>query len=310
MQENVIENKEKIGEEEIMEEIKEEIKDLKAEGKEVKPEYKPKKKGYRKNASPVKKQGFLKAQIYNKNIAEETIFQVEVTGAKRDEEYGDVMLFTLNNTNGMVPLDEADDDIHWKSLISFIGREIPIVIKSYDEKNDRLICSRKEAQRIIKSKIVSTLSMEDEIVAKVSKLTYFGAYVEIHGVTGILKNENFSDDHISVGDVFKVGDTLKVKLLRVNNTGKLAFKVPKMFKKSSMSELSNFEVDQVIKGSVIAVKDWGFYVRLLPGVDALCPLPRDEEVFVGSNAVIKLTQIFDEKGNLRIRGRLIKFLAF
>ena len=69
MQENVIENKEKIGEEEIMEEIKEEIKDLKAEGKEVKPEYKPKKKGYRKNASPVKKQGFLKAQIYNKNLS-------------------------------------------------------------------------------------------------------------------------------------------------------------------------------------------------------------------------------------------------
>ena len=29
--------------------------------------------------------------------------------------------------------------------------------------------------------------MEDEIVAKVSQLTYFGAYVEIHGVTGILK---------------------------------------------------------------------------------------------------------------------------
>ena len=38
--------------------------------------------------------------------------------------YGDVMLFTLNNTNGMVPKGEADD-IHWKSLISFIGRKYP-----------------------------------------------------------------------------------------------------------------------------------------------------------------------------------------
>ena len=261
-----------------------------------------------KNANAIP--NFSKAQIYKKNIEEETIFNVEVEGAKRDEKYGDIMLFKLNDTKGIVSKDEADDDIKWNSLISFIGNEISVVIKEYDVENDRLICSRKEAQKIIKSKIISELSANDEVKARITKLTYFGAYVEIHGVSGILKNEEFSNDHISVGDVFKAGDVLLVQLLRVNHAGKLFFKVPVLYKKSSMIDLKDYEIDQVVKGPVISVKEWGFYVRLLPGIDILVPLPRDEEVFVGSNAVVKLAQIFDDKNNLRLRGRLIKFLSF
>lgn len=251
-----------------------------------------------------------KIRIFQKNIQEMTVFHREVVGAQRDEVHGDIMLVDFDGTRGIIPKSEADADIEWRSLIGFIGRKIPMIITAYDAAGDRLVCSRKEAQNSIKSKVVSDLSTGEAVDAKIVSLASFGAYVEIHGVTGILKNEDFSDDHITVGDVFRAGETLEVKLLRVNKAGKLSFKTPVMYKKASMPEVSNFEVDQVVKGTVVGTKDWGFYVRLLPGVDALCPLPREEEVFVGSHVVIKITQVADADGKLRIRGRLVKFLTF
>lgn len=251
-----------------------------------------------------------KASFFQTKAEDGAVLKGEVVAAKRDPELGDVMIVDVRGTWGMIPLAEADLESRTKSLVRFIGREITFVIQSYDPKTERLICSRKAAQEVLKGEMIGDLAKGKEFEATITGLTRFGAFVDVNGVAGILKNEDFSDDHISVGDVFNVGETLSVVLSRVNKAGKLSFRVPELYKKSAMPELSNFEVDQLIRGTIVSAKDWGFYVRLLPGVDALCPLPGDREIFPGEKAIIKLTQIHDADGNLRIRGKLIRLMEY
>jgi ribosomal protein S1 len=246
--------------------------------------------------------------IIRKNIQNETLFIKEVIGIQRDPEYKDIMMVDFGGLWGVIPISEADCDYDRTSLVPFIGRKIPIVITDNDKENNRLICSRKKAQNLIKSKLITEFSQGNTISGKIIKITRFGAIIDVCGITGYLKNEDFSDDHISIGDIFKTGEELKVQLLSVNENEKLSFKVPKLYKKGNIPAVDNFEEGQVVKGTVQSVKDWGFYVRLLPGVDALCPLPRNEEVLIGSKVAIKITRVFDETGKLRMRGKLIKFL--
>jgi small subunit ribosomal protein S1 len=248
-------------------------------------------------------------QIIRKNIQNETLFMKEVIGIQRDPEYKDVMMVDFDGLWGIIPIEEADCDYNVKSLVPFIGRKVPLIITEYDKEKGRLVCSRKKAQNYIKSKLITEFSQGNVVSGKIVKINRFGAIVEICGISGYLKNENFSDDHISVGDVFSVGETIKVQLFSVNENDKITFKVPQLYKKKNIPAVDNFEEGQIVKGRVISVKDWGFYVRLLPGIDALCPLPKNEEVLIGSKVAVKLTRIFDENKKLRMRGRLIKFLV-
>ena len=64
-------------------------------------------------------------------------------------------------------------------------------------------------------------------------------------------------------------------------------------------DVSRYNVDDVVSGKVVSVKDFGMFVRIKPGFDVLCPPPREEEAVVGYNAVIKLTQLHNEKENCR-----------
>jgi len=247
---------------------------------------------------------------YRTSIKEEKVYQKEVKSAQRDVKYGDVAVVYFNDVKGIIEKKESDLDVEWNSLVNFVGKKIELVIIGVDEELGVLLCSRKKAQEIIKPKLVSILSKNEVIKGKIVKFVQFGAYIEIMGVTGLLKNVDFSSDHTAVQDVFKIGQDVDVKLLRfTKDKGKIFFESEKKYKKEEVPNLEKFAVDDVTSGVVVGIKDWGIYVRLLPGIDALCPPPKEEEAILGTRVIIKLTQLKDNNNELKIRGKYIKTLS-
>lgn len=218
----------------------------------------------------------------------------------------DVLILDLNGVEAIIVRDEVDLEVNWKSLVGFLGREVNFVIKEVDTERGTLICSRKEAQAILKEEIVERLRESEVFNAQIINVLKYGAYIEIEGVTGLLKNVDFAEDYTTIGEVLKVGDNVNVKLKKVSSNDRLIFEAVEKHKKPTIMGFEMFEKDQVVLGVVRNVKPWGIYVCIAPGLDALCPIPGTGEVEEGMKVSFRITQVQDEAK--RVRGKIVRIL--
>lgn len=245
--------------------------------------------------------------VYQKALAEQKVLKGLVKVVQFDQELqSDVLILDLDGVKALIVRDEVDLEVEWKSLVGFLGREVNFVIKSIDEKKDMLVCSRKDAQAVKKHEIVERLTEGEVFNAQIINILKYGAYVEIEGVTGLLKNVDFADDYTDISEVLKVGDKVNVKLKKVSTNDRLVFEAVEKFKNPTIMEYNMFERDQVVLGVVRNVKPWGAYVCIAPGLDALCPIPPTGELEEGQKVSFRITQVRDEEK--RVRGKIVRIL--
>lgn len=245
--------------------------------------------------------------LYEKAMNEKTVLKGLVKVVQFNHELEtDVLILDLDGVKAMVVRDEVDLEVEWKSLVGFLGREVSFVVKEIDKERDILICSRKDAQAVKKQEIVERLTEGEVFNAQVINILKYGAYVEIEGVTGLLKNVDFADDYTTIGEVLKVGDNVNVKLKKISTNDRLIFEAIEKYKNPTIMEFEMFERDQVVLGVVRNVKPWGAYVCIAPGLDALCPIPGTGEIEEGVKVSFRVTQVRPEEK--RIRGKIVRVL--
>lgn len=216
----------------------------------------------------------------------------------------DVLLLDLKEAKGLIKRDEVDAEIEWKSLISFVGREIQYTIKEVDEERNIVFASRKDAQIKVREEIVTRLQEGEVMNAKVVNLLRYGAFVEIQGVTGLLKNQDFASDHTAVKDILKIGDSVNVKLRKM--ASRLLFESVEKYKNPTIFDFELFERNQVVLGTVVNVQPWGAFVRIAPNIDALCSLPGTGELEEGVRVRFRITKVNEE--DEKIRGKIIEII--
>lgn len=245
--------------------------------------------------------------VYEKAMNEKEILEGTVKVVQYDKVLEtDVLTLDLDGVKGIIVREEVDLEVEWKSLVGFLGREVKFVVKEIDRDAGVIICSRKDAQAILKQEVVERLREGEVFNAQVVNVLKYGAYVEAEGVTGLLKNVDFADDYTTVGEVLKVGDKINVKLKKVSTNDRLIFEAIEKYKNPTIMSFDMFERDQVVLGVVRNVKPWGVYVCIAPGLDALCPIPGTGEVEEGQKVSFRITQIKPEEQ--RVRGKIVRIL--
>lgn len=242
---------------------------------------------------------------YEKAMEEKTVLKGLVKVVQHNQELDtDVLILDLDGVKGIIVRDELDLEVNWKSLVGFLGREVSFVVKEIDKDKGVVICSRKEAQAILKESIVARLKEGEVFNAQVINMLKYGAYVEIDGVTGLLKNVDFADDYTTIGEVLKVGDSVNVKLKKTSTNSRLIFEAVEKYKNPTIMEFSMFERDQVVFGVIRNVQPFGVYVCIGPGIDALCPIPGTGEIEEGMKVSFRITQVRPEEK--RVRGKIVR----
>ena len=94
-------------------------------------------------------------------------------------------------------------------------------ITEIDPNKNRLILSHKdlieEEREEAFDKVASQLVVGDVVEGKVSRLTNFGAFIDVGGVDGLVHISEISYKHVDKpSDVLKVGQTVKVKVLSID----------------------------------------------------------------------------------------------
>ena len=107
------------------------------------------------------------------------------------------------------------------------------------------------------------------MVGTVKNVTDFGAFIDLGGVDGLLHISEMSWGRVeNPKKVFKVGDEVKVLIKDINDTKvALSLKFPETNPWANAAE--NFAVGKEVTGKVARMTDFGAFVELGPGVDAL-----------------------------------------
>jgi len=103
----------------------------------------------------------------------------------------------------------------------------------------------------------------------VKNVTDFGAFIDLGGADGLLHISEMSWGRVEhPKKVFKVGDVLKVLIKEINGT-KIALSLKFDDANPWKDATEKYAVGNVVTGKVARMTDFGAFVELEPGVDAL-----------------------------------------
>ena len=164
-------------------------------------------------------------------------------------------------------------DTYEKDLSKYQGQEIEFVISEFNPRRNRIIGDRRQllvAERSEKQKeLFERLKVGDTVEGTVKNVTDFGAFIDLGGVDGLLHISEMSWGRVeNPKKIFRVGETVKVLVKDINDTKvALSLKFPETNPWAHASE--DYAVGTVITGKVARMTDFGAFVELAPGVDAL-----------------------------------------
>ncbi|MGN0400850.1 MAG: 30S ribosomal protein S1 [Acetatifactor sp.] len=164
-------------------------------------------------------------------------------------------------------------DTYEKDLTKYAGQEIEFVISEYNPKRRRYIGDRKQlvaAQKAELQKELFERIHEGDIVEGVIKnVTDFGAFIDLGGVDGLLHISEMSWGRIEhPKKVFKVGEKIKVLIKEISGS-KVALSLKFDDENPWKNAADKYAVGSVVTGKVARMTDFGAFVELEPGVDAL-----------------------------------------
>ncbi len=164
-------------------------------------------------------------------------------------------------------------DTYEKDLSKYQDQEIEFVISEFNPRRNRVIGDRRQllvAERAEKQReLFAKLQVGDRIEGTVKNVTDFGAFIDLGGVDGLLHISEMSWGRIeNPKKVFKVGEQLEVLIKDIHDTKiALSLKFPETNPWANAEE--KYAPGTVIEGKVARMTDFGAFVELAPGVDAL-----------------------------------------
>ena len=164
-------------------------------------------------------------------------------------------------------------DTYEKDLSKYEGQDIEFVITEFNPRRRRIIGDRKQLvaakKAEIQKELFAKIAVGDVIEGTVKNVTDFGAFIDLGGVDGLLHISEMSWGRIeNPKKVFNVGDSVKVFIKDINETKiALSMKFPEANPWNNAEE--KFAVGTVLKGTVARMTDFGAFVELTPGIDAL-----------------------------------------
>ncbi len=164
-------------------------------------------------------------------------------------------------------------DTYEKDLNKYAGQEIQFVISEYNPKRRRYIGDRKqlilEQKAEMQKKLFETIKIGDTVEGTVKNVTDFGAFIDLGGCDGLLHISEMSWGRVdNPRKVFKVGDVVKVLIKDISGT-KIALSLKFEDANPWKDAASKYAVGNVVTGKVARMTDFGAFIELEPGIDAL-----------------------------------------
>jgi len=213
----------------------------------------------------------LTADRGNKKI-EEAFNNKEVLTAKVSQVLDGGLCVVVEEIRIFIPASLVSDSYE-KDLNKYAGQDISFVISEYNPKRRRYIGDRKQLivaeKAVMQKELFERIKEGDVVDGTVKNVTDFGAFIDLGGADGLLHISEMSWGRVeNPKKVFKIGDKVSVLIKEIQGT-KIALSLKFDDANPWKDATTKYAVGNVVTGVVARMTDFGAFIELEPGVDAL-----------------------------------------
>ena len=240
-----------------------------------------------------------------------------VTGFVKDIIKGGVVAYT-NNVRVFIPASQATASRN-DSLEDLKGKEVSFRIIEIGRGRRAIGSIRsvlREERKAAEEKIWENIAVGDRFTGTVKSLTNYGAFVDIGGVDGMIHVSELSWSRIkNPSEVVLVGDTVEVYIKAIDKDKK---KISLGYKKEEENPWvifqKNYEVNDVVKVTIVSMTTYGAFARIIPGIDGLIHISQiadkhiakpQDELQVGQEVEAKITAVDNDKKRISLSIRAL-----
>lgn len=197
------------------------------------------------------------------------------------------------------------------NLNEFVAKTLEVKLIELDIDKQRVILSRKEVEKeqlqTKKEELLNSIKPGEKIKGVVSRLTKFGAFVDLGGLDGLVHISELSWKRINdPSEVVSVGDAVEVYVLSVDKEkNKVSLALKDVSGNPWSNAIKKYKVGDMVDGTVSKFLNFGAFVEIEPGVEGLVHISEiseervtkiDSILSVGQKVKVKILDI-DEKEN-------------
>ncbi len=207
----------------------------------------------------------------NKRI-EEAFNNHEVLKAKVVQVLDGGLSVVVDEIRIFIPASLVSDGYE-RDLSKYKDQEISFVVTEYNPRRRRYIGDRKqlllEEKKKLQEELFARIKPGDVVEGTVKNLTDFGAFIDLGGADGLLHISEMSWGRVeNPRKVFKVGDQVRVLIKDINGQ-KIALSRKFEDENPWKDADKKFARGNIVTGKIARMTDFGAFVELEPGVDAL-----------------------------------------
>ena len=220
-----------------------------------------------------------------------------------------------NDVEGFLHISEISWDKNISNPKDFIkeGESIDVEVIEINHDTRRLRVSLKNLLAKPFDEFKAEHKAGDILKGEIVSTTEFGAFVKIPTkssfVEGLLHNEDASWDRGKrCKDFLKVGEKIEVKLIKIDDkAGKISLSLKELQDSPITDFASKHKVGDKVTGNIKDVKDFGAFVELVGGIEALIRKEdATDELSVGASIEAAIADIDKSKARIRLSQKKLR----
>ena len=224
------------------------------------------------------------------------------------------VIAAYKEVSGFIPLSQLSNR-YVEAADEFLGQILTVKVTRVDQRRSRAVFSHKavlaeERQKKI-DEIWANLNEKDIVEGTVMRFTDYGAFVDLGGIDGLLHISEISWGKLKhPSEVLKIGDKINVMILSMNREkGKISLGLKQTTPEPWSVINEKYHVDQIVRGKVVQLKEYGAFVELEPGLDGLVHISEvankrvaaiGDELTVGQDVCAKILDIDEERKRISL----------
>ena len=162
-----------------------------------------------------------------------------------------------------------------EKLMPFVGRKLRLKVLEVNRKANRLILSEKvalyEERREKRDELFSSLQVGQKVTGTVRSIAPFGVFIDLGGIDGLVHKSELSWNKVNNPEAgYRVGEEVEAEVIDINHErGRISLSIRRLQPDPWHSTVADFNVGDIIDGTVTKLVNFGAFVRVRDGLEGL-----------------------------------------
>lgn len=156
-----------------------------------------------------------------------------------------------------------------EKLRSYVGTDMDVRVIDVNENEEKLIVSEKSVWEERQKDLISRYRVGDKVMGEITALADFGAFVRFDTLEGLVHISEIAWQRIDhPRDLLKVGQQVEAEIIGIEGS-KIFLSMKKLVDDPWKRIQEEYKIGDTVKGKVLKINPFGFFVELTPEIHGL-----------------------------------------